>query len=293
VTVTHSAMAAVFLISLASSVSAQSTADLPPDASAATAATAASAQEDDDPDRDINLAQPDFTLGALPTTLRVPRHKSSFRVTHRFARPLGRGDFGDLLNDLFGLDSGAVIGLEYRFGLFRGTQIGVHRTSGKTIQFFAQHNLVAQRDDFPLGIDIVAAVEGIDNFRDEHSPTIGVLLSREIGDRAAFYIEPMFVGNTNPFDVSIEPRDEHTFMVGLGTRIRIRPTTYLVLEGAPHSGHNNGAAHISAALEKRAGGHLFQLNFSNHFGTTFAQVARGGIGYDDWYMGFNISRKFF
>ena len=193
-------------------------------------------------------------MASLPTTLRLPRHKSSFRVTHRFARPLGRGDFGDLLDDFFGLDNGAVIGLEYRFGLFRGTQIGVHRTSIKTIQFFAQHDLKAQRDDFPLGIDILAAVEGSDNFREQYSPTVGLLLSREIGERAAFYIEPIFVGNTNPFDEDDE-NDENTFMVGLGTRIRIRPTTYLVVEGAPHAGYNNGAvAHqLRASRSARVG----------------------------------------
>jgi hypothetical protein len=289
--VTHSAVAAVLMIGLTTSAYAQQAAGDPPaDASGAAATTAApAAAQEDDPDLDVNLAQPDFTLAALPTTLRLPRHKSSFRVAHRFARPLGRGDFGDLLNDFFGLDNGALIGLEYRFGLFRGTQIGVHRTSGKTIQFFAQQNLVAQRDDVPLGIDILAAVEGIDNFREEYSPTIGLLLSREIGERAAFYIEPMFVGNTTPFAVD----DQNTVMVGLGTRLRIRPTTYLVFEGAPHTGDENGAAHISFGLEKRAGGHLFELNFSNHFGTTFAQIARGGRTYDEWFLGFNISRKFY
>jgi hypothetical protein len=50
---------------------------------------------------------------------------------------------------------------------------------------------------------------------------------------------------------------------------------------------------VSFGIEKRAGGHLFQLNFSNGFGTTFGQVARGGFTYDDWYLGFNIARKFF
>jgi hypothetical protein len=77
------------------------------------------ATQDDDPDRDVNLSQPDFTLAALPTTLRVPRHRSAFRITHRFGRPLGQGSFGDLVGDLFGLDQGALIGLEYRFGVFR------------------------------------------------------------------------------------------------------------------------------------------------------------------------------
>src|SRR5688572_27042333 len=92
-------------------------------------------QEEDDPDRDINLAQPDFTVVTLPTTLRVPRHKSAFRVTHRFGRALGDGDIGDLFGDLFGFDNGGPIGLEYRFGIFRGAQLGIHRTSTKIIQF--------------------------------------------------------------------------------------------------------------------------------------------------------------
>jgi hypothetical protein len=47
------------------------------------------------------------------------------------------------------------------------------------------------------------------------------------------------------------------------------------------------------AIEKRQGGHAFQLNFSNGFGTTMGQLARGGFNNDDWYLGFNISRKFF
>src|SRR4051812_36298179 len=49
----------------------------------------------------------------LPTTRSLKRHQSYFRLTHRFARDLRRGDFGDLASDLFSLDSGAIIGLEY------------------------------------------------------------------------------------------------------------------------------------------------------------------------------------
>ena len=84
-----------------------------------------------DPDVRVDPLQPDFNLAALPTTLRMPEHKLAFRVTHRFTRSLGRGDFGDLLNDFFGFDSGAQIGLELRYGLLPGTQIGIHRTSDR------------------------------------------------------------------------------------------------------------------------------------------------------------------
>jgi hypothetical protein len=51
--------------------------------------------------------------------------------------------------------------------------------------------------------------------------------------------------------------------------------------------------HGSFAIEKRLGGHVFQLNFSNSFGTTMGQIARGGFNNDNWYLGFNISRKFY
>ncbi len=68
---------------------------------------------------------------------------------------------------------------------------------------------------------------------------------------------------------------------------------YLVGEAAPRVGYDAEATYLSFAVEKRWGGHSFQLNFSNGFGTTLAQIARGGIDYDTWFLGFNISRKFF
>jgi hypothetical protein len=287
----YSMLLVLVVLGLATTASAQSTE--PSSTGQSSAPPPAAAAQDDDPDRDINLAQPDFTLATLPTTLRVPRHKSAFRVTHRFNRPLGQGDFEDLLSDLFGLDGGAQIGLEYRFGLFRKTQVGIHRTSNKTIEFFAQRELWSEREGFFATIDALGTIEGTDNFSESFSPALGAVISRELGDRAAFYFEPIWVNNTNPEPEELSNDDQSSFLFGLGTRVRIRPTVYLVLEGAPRVGYDPGVTHISVALEKRAGGHTFQLNFSNSFGTTLAQVARGGTSNDDWYLGFNISRKFF
>ena len=102
-------IAVVLIASLA--VTHAATAQTIPPATPAAAATAAqAAAPQDDPDLDFRPLEPDFTLVALPTTLRLPRFKSAFRVTHRFLRPLGQGDFGNLLEDFFGLDSGARIG---------------------------------------------------------------------------------------------------------------------------------------------------------------------------------------
>ena len=240
-------------------------------------------------DRRPNVAQPDFTIVNLPTTLRVPRFRSAFRVTHRFNRTLGQGDFGDLASDFFGLDSGALIGLEYRFGLMRGLQVGILRTSDRNIDLFSEYSLLRAGQN---AVNVLVSVDGTDNFRGSYSPTAGLILSRELGTRGALYVEPMWVHNANllPADSTA---DNDTFLVGLGARLRVRPTVYLVGEFIPRLGYAPGVHHGTFGIEKRSGGHVFQLNFSNGSGNSPAQLARGGTGREDWYIGFNISRKFF
>jgi hypothetical protein len=245
--------------------------------------------------RAVNLAQPDFTIVSLPTTLRMPQWKSGFRVTHRFGRPLGEGDFGDLLADFFGFDSGAVIGLEFRIGIWDGVQVGIHRTSDRTIQLFGQGNIWRQSEGRFVSVDVIASAEGTGNFTDEFGGAFGAAISREVPNRGAVYVEPIFVLNAATLGGAINTPEENTFFVGLGGRVRLWSTrVYLVGEWAPRvTGYEPGIDHGSFGVEYRAGGHSFQLNFSNSFATTYAQIARGGFNSDDWYIGFNISRKFF
>jgi hypothetical protein len=249
------------------------------------------APQQSDPDSRIDPLQPDFNIATLPTTLRMPVHKLAFRVTHRFTRPLGRGDFSDLLSDFFGFDSGARIGLELRYGLLAGTQVIFHRMSDRTIEIVGQQNLWQQKPDgHPLGIDVIATLEGKNNLRGQKSSTIGLLVSRKVAKIAAVYAEPMFVVNSNPEALD----DNNTAMIGLGTRIRIRPATYLIGEVTPRlSGYKPGVAQGSFGIEMRAGGHTFQINVSNGLSTTLAQLTSSGISSDTWMIGFNISRKFF
>jgi len=263
----------------------------------AAAAPAAPAVEDEPDDAVLDRSQPDFTLINLPTGLRLPKWKSAFRVTHRFTRPLGEGDFGDLASDFFGLDSGAIIGLEFRIGIAKGLQVGVQRTNDKTIQFLGQYDLKQQSESFPVGLAVYATVDGTDNFTDSYSPAIGLIVTREFGDHGAVYLEPIFVNNTNALPSELVD-DNNTMLLGIGGRIRLRPTVYFVGEVVPRlNGFDPGSTATSFAIEKRVGGHAFQMVFTNSFGLTMAQVARGGIqnedGSDNWYLGFNISRKFF
>jgi Membrane bound beta barrel domain (DUF5777) len=231
--------------------------------------------QNDDPAA-LKLAEPDFTLVALPTSLRLPND----------------GDFGDLAADFFGIDSGAAIGLEYRFGIIPNGQIGIHRTSNRTIEFFAEYSLLQQGQAFPIDVSVFASIDGTNNFKDSYSPAIGAVVSRKFGEIAAVYLEPIWVNNTNQLPKELAD-DNNTFLIGVGARVRIRPTVYLVGEVVPRTGYKPGVNHGSFAIEKRAGGHTFQLNFSNAIGTTMGQISRGGPDGNDWFMGFNISRKFY
>ena len=250
-------------------------------------------QTGEDVDLQTVIAEPDFTLGALPTTLRLPRHKMAFRITHRFTYKINDGSVGDFFDNFFGFDSSATIGFELRWGLASGTQLAVHRTNSKNIQFLAQHQLKAQRDNGKFSLDLLGAVEGQDNFGEEHSIVAGGVLSHQFEDQGSVYLHPFGVFNVTP---EFPDSDRNTFVLGLGARFLIFKTrnSYVVAEFAPRlGGYDGGSPLIMVGLERRMGGHMFQLNVSNGFGTTLTQVGHGGPRQDHWHLGFNITRKFY
>ena len=268
-----------------------------------------------------SLVEPDFTLINLPTTLRLPRHKSAFRLTHRFARTL-RSNVGSLASDLFGLDNGALIGLEYRVGVMRGLQAGIYRTGGKTVEFFGQYDAMRQSASWPVTLNAVASIEGLNNFHrgdvvDEednaYATAFGAIVSRTAGDRAAFYLQTSYIFHSNTYSttgclehlehghdipgcvgattVGIE---SNTLLAGMSARFRLTQGVYVLGSWTPRvSGFGPGVSVKTFAVEKRLRGHVFQLNLSNSLGTTMAEMARGAANNDDWFLGFNLSRRFF
>ena len=241
-------------------------------------------------DADPVLAEPDFRVLNLPSTLRLPVHGSNFQLTHRFNGNLRHGSFTDNASNLFGLDQGAAVGFEYRFGIARHLQAAVYRTAiDKTFQFHGKYDAVRQGHSIPLSLSALLSVEGANNFQERYSPAFGVVVSRMVADRLALYATPVWVHNT----AALLNVDRDTGMVGLGGRVRVSATVYLVGEVIPRvGGYSPDTPAYGFAVEKRAGGHVFQLNFNNGQGTTFGQLARGGFA-DSLYLGFNLARKFF
>jgi hypothetical protein len=274
-------------------------------------------------------AQTELNLVSLPTTGSLRRHHGYFRLTHRFARDLTLGDFSDLAADAFAFDNGAVLGLEYRFALEDDIQVGVHRsTLNKALQLFGRWDAWKQGAS-PVGLSAFASFEALDNLQDGHQPGAGLVMSRtwgatddgQGGPALALYASPTFVYGTldaeriasgmsghvhtehlaaKPLTVHAadgEVHDEHaghksTLFVGLGARLRLRPTVYAAAEFSPRlRGHDPGDAMWGASLEKVTRGHTLALTLTNTYATTPGQIARGGTP-GAMYLGFNIIRKF-
>jgi hypothetical protein len=255
-------------------------------------------------------AEPEQNLINLSTTLPIKRHGSYFRLTHRFARDLRRGSFGDLAASFFSLDDGAVIGLEYRFAPTSRLQTGIHRSMlFKTIEFLGRYDSWRQGSGLPVSLSFVASVEGTNNFSDDHSPAAGLVFSRVFGDVVALYASPTFVWSSRvstdvtgheehdhdveiPVASDLAAEGRNTLFVGLGGRVRFLSTAYVSFEYSPRlAGYDPLRATWGVGVEKHTWGHMFQLNITNNFGTTYGQIARGGSEHDI-YLGFNITRTF-
>jgi hypothetical protein len=250
----------------------------------------ATASADEDDDAAFRPLEPDYSLINLPTTLPLPLHKSNFHLTHRFGGNLRGRSFGDNASDFFGIDEGATIDLEYRFAILKHLEIGGSRTNfARTVEFFGKYDAFHQSSKVPIGISGLISIEGTNNFRQDYAPALGATVSRTLGNVIAVYGVPVWVHNSAA-SLGVT-RD--TFMIGVGGRLRVLKTVFVVGEVTPRvAGYMPGDNEYGFGIEKRVGGHVFMLTFTNSFVNTYGQIARGGNP-DSLYLGFNLSRKFF
>lgn len=234
--------------------------------------------------------------------MRLPQFGSAFRLTHRFSLPLNNTSSDEIFGQLFGIDSSAVVGLEYRFGLMQNLQAGIHHSGlGRTWSFFGQYGIARQDRGLPVDLTALASfdiprvpVVGTPGaFERRVTPAFAIMVSRMFTEQVAMYVEPTIV--TNIYNSFLTPStSEHALLIGIGGRVLVTPTVSLVAEVVPRvAGLTANTHHAAFGIEKRAGGHLFQVNFSNSFASTMSQLAPGGEPANNWHLGFNLSRKFY
>src|SRR5262245_15973124 len=262
-------------------------------------------------EQDIGSRPPvelDQTIVNLQSTLPLKRHHSFFRITHRFARDLGRGSFDQLATELFGLDDSAIISLEFRFALTSRIQAAVHRSNlERTIAVFGRWDWWREAEGRLFSLSVMPSLEGQENLQRDPQPGIAAILSRSFGPLLMVYAQPSYVHNAHTatlrnlhggHDIPGLDPEEHsnsidTGFIGIGARFRIRPSVMLVAETSPRiAGYTPGPPDWNAGIEKLTHGHVLQLNFGNNFNSTPGMIARGAIAADQVFLGFNLSRRF-
>jgi len=104
----------------------------------------------------------------------------------------------------------------------------VSRTNvSRDIQFSAKYDAFHESASYAIGLSACCR-RGQDNFKENYSPAVGAVVSRSLGTVAEVYASPIWAHNTFP-----NRRDPEHVLPGLGTRIRIVPSLFVVVEGSP------------------------------------------------------------
>ncbi|HYL05719.1 MAG TPA: DUF5777 family beta-barrel protein, partial [Thermoanaerobaculia bacterium] len=231
----------------------------------------------------IDLATP-FTIG---------RRRLELLVTHRFNQPVNQGSSA---HNLWGLDSGADVGIGFTYGLLRRLDLSVYRSQfQEDFELAAKLQVLDQSPRVPLSAAVRAGADllGRQGVQDPHRPFVQVLLGSRLAAGWNVFVSPSWVRATPLL------RDAWNVPVGLTVPL---PGKWL-LDGeviAPnHALHDiHGASRLAwhAAFAKRIGWHLFQIVLGNSRATTVDQIVggdfAGGFTTHDVRLGFNLIRYF-
>ena len=227
----------------------------------------------------------------LPTTTTIDAKDVLFRISHRFYGPVAEG-----YDTFFGLDSGANVLFSLGYGITDRLSISVGRARLYSEWELGLDWLVLEQGG-NTGLPFSATLHaGADWVTMEGSGTVKgsfqVSLARQVNKRLSLLVVPAFATNTNFWE--LDPRG--TFSLGLGSRYMIFNELSVILEWIPVlSGYKDVQNGWGFGIEKKIGGHVFQVVLTNAFGLTGSQFVPGGdlrLQDLDFRIGFNIFRTF-
>lgn len=224
--------------------------------------------------------------GATPYTL--GERKIEVLFTHRFQQSINDGDS----HNLWGLDSGADVGIGLAWGATPRLDLSLYRASfQEDFEVAGKFLALEQSRRIPLS---VAARAGIDHLRrpgveDPTRPFVQLLLARKIAPGVNLLVSPSWVRDT--------PRLRNAFNVPLGLTFPLPGDQLIEIEYIPASrdlDDSRDAWHV--ALSKKVGGHIFEIVLGDSRASTVDQMLggdfAGGFKTRDVRLGFNIVRDF-
>jgi|CXWL01.1.fsa_nt_gi hypothetical protein len=221
-----------------------------------------------------------------PTPWTVGERKLELLISHRFVAAIDDSDG----HTLWGLDSGADVGLGVRWGFTERLDASLYRARfDETYELAAKLQIWDQGAGAPLSAAVQLGVDHVGNDRvvDSTRPFAQLALSRRLAPGWNLLVVPTWVRDT--------PRLENAFNVAIGLTVPLRGRALLEVEVIPaHPELDSSQTTWHVALSSRVGGHVFELVLGNSRATTVDQWTGGDFagGFDegDLRLGFNIIR---
>jgi hypothetical protein len=234
----------------------------------------------------------------LPTPRAIGPRRFLFRIAHRFYPSVREG-----YDVFYGLDGPASILLSLGYGFSDRFDLTLSR-SNRFQEWSLTFDYVWLRPQKDASLPLTAAAhlvtglvtekrEGIPTFAPENMKfTFQLSLALEVHERVALLLVPSYAANTNHW----ESESEGTLALGTGVRVTLFDEFSILVEWIPVlAGYHAKSQGWGLALEKKIGGHVFQVFALSTVGIPETQYLPGGdlcIREGDVRFGFNIFRWF-
>jgi len=233
----------------------------------------------------------------LPTSRSIGEGDWLFRVSHRFYPAAKEG-----YDALYGLDGPASVLLGIGYGFSDRTSMSLSLANAyKEWELALKWKMMdLSRTETPLSLALRGSLSlitlshpGKKIFRQNNlRVNVQASLAYRVHPSVSLLLVPGYSTNTDPADESYQG----TLSLGLGGRVLIFDDFSLLLEWIPVlSGYSLESAGWGVGLEKKIGGHVFQVFALNSAGISTSQYVPGGdfrIVDGEFRFGFTIFRWF-
>lgn len=250
--------------------------------------------------RGRSFSKPAFwgtTLVNLPTTTTLGKGEFLFRISHRFQPPVSDG-----WDSFFGFDGPAFILFSFGYGLTDNLTATIGRSRlYQEWDFNVDWSLLEQGRTTSLPFSATLHLGGsvVSQEKPQGAEWSGrfrlnalLSLAHQLNDRFSLLLVPGFSSNADFW----EPSSKGTFSLGMGGRYMMLNDFSVILEWIPRlAGYKDSYSSWGFGLEKKIGGHVFQVFVTDSLGIIAAQFLPGGdlrLGDGDFRFGFNIFRSF-
>ena len=240
----------------------------------------------------------DPRVAHMPAPVDLKRGNVEVLIQHRFLGTIV--DDGALNSgNAFGIDFGANINLGMSYALTDRISVGASRERFDQRVGFSGVLEILTREDSPVKLAVRGGMEGEGNFKRHYTGFLEVPVQ---WDHKAFrlYANPMTVFNSRS-DAEVEfrpgavnPQDNHTFALGVGTDVALNRRLSLVGEYIPRlagfGGFGIDRASLAGGLKIRTRRHVFHILITNN---RFMSPSRYAVNAttNDYAFGFNIYRR--